>query len=216
MTTTLDMTTTQTRPVDALHVAAEELRALGSRLDEERRIDRIAVPLHGFVSRTLPSGPGKDALQGRWLGHPLHPALSDLPIGFWTSAFVVDLVGGRRAQPAADLMVGLGVLTAIPTMAAGVADWSDMDPSRQRSGVVHAAMNLVATALYTKSFIHRRRGRRLMGIAWALAGAAAATMGGYLGGHLAFAAEASVKTDPGDHRRAARDGGASSPPTGQL
>ena len=87
-------------------------------------------------------------LRGEWLGHPLHPALTDLPIGFWTSAWALDIVGGRRCATAATALVGLGVLSALPTAAAGVADLVDMPRDKQRVGVVHAACNLAATAAY--------------------------------------------------------------------
>jgi nitrite reductase/ring-hydroxylating ferredoxin subunit len=118
--------------------------------------------------------------------------LTDLPIGFWTSAFVLDLVGGRRAQPAADALVGVGVAAALPTAAAGVADWSDLNEPERRSGLVHAAANMVATALYGLSFLARRRGQRLGGVMLGLAGATAATAGGFLGGHLAYRRGAGV------------------------
>jgi uncharacterized membrane protein len=127
----------------------------------------------------------RDALSGDWLGHPLHPALTDLPIGFWTSASLLDLAG-RRARRAATVMVGLGVATAAPTAAAGLVDWGSLDPKKQRVAVVHAGANLVATGLYAASFMKRLGGRRGAGVALALAGMAVATAGGYLGGHLAF------------------------------
>ena len=128
----------------------------------------------------------RGALRGAWLGHPLHPALTDLPIGFWTSAWALDLVGGRRCAPAATALVGLGVVSAVPTMAAGVADWAEMPREKQRVGVVHAVCNLAATAAYTASFVARCRGRRGRGILWGFVGAGVATAGGYLGGHLVF------------------------------
>lgn len=167
-------------------------RNLGERIEATEAIDRIAVPAHRVVSTALPSGPLKDALHGVWLGHPLHPPLTDLPIGFWTSAFVLDLIGGSRAHAAADALVGAGVAAALPTAAAGVADWSELDPPERRAGVVHAAANLTATALYGLSFLARRRGRRTGGVMLGLAGATAATVGGFLGGHLAFRRGAGV------------------------
>ncbi len=145
-------------------------------------VDAVAVA----VDRNLPPGPARDALQGTWLGHPLHPLLTDLAIGFWTSGFVLDFVPGRRFRPAADLMYALGVASAIPTVAAGVADWIELDRPRQRTGVVHATANTVATGLYVWSLGARARGRRGRGVVLALAGATAATVGGYLGGHLTF------------------------------
>jgi nitrite reductase/ring-hydroxylating ferredoxin subunit len=167
-------------------------RNLGDRLDATDAIDRVAGPVHQRVTAVLPSGPVKDVLHGVWLGHPLHPVLTDLPIGFWTSAVVLDLVGGRGARPAADALVGIGVAAALPTAATGLADWSDMDKSGRRSGIVHATANVAATALYGLSFLARRRGHRAGGVALGLAGAAAASAGGFLGGHLAYHRAAGV------------------------
>jgi len=167
-------------------------RNLGERLEATDAIDRVAGPVHQRVTAVLPSGPAKDALHGVWLGHPLHPVLTDLPIGFWTSAVVLDLVGGRDARPAADALVGIGVAAALPTAATGLADWSDLDKAGRRSGIVHAAANVAATALYGLSFLARRRGHRAGGVALGLAGAAAASAGGFLGGHLAYHRAAGV------------------------
>ena len=167
-------------------------RNLGERLEAASGLDRLADPAHRAVTAALPRGPAKDALHGVWLGHPLHPLLTDLPIGFWTSAFVLDLVGGRRSRPAADAMVGLGVASAIPTALAGLADWSELDEPERRTGIVHAAANATATALYAWSFVARRRGRRGRGVLLGVAGATAATFGGFLGGHLTFRRGAGV------------------------
>lgn len=167
-------------------------RDIGDRLEATEGLDRLADPVHDLASRLVPRGPAKDALHGVWLGHPLHPLLTDLPIGFWTSAFVLDLIGGRRAQPAADALVGLGVATALPTAAAGLADWSELNQPERRSGLVHAAANVAATALYGLSYLARRRGYRARGVALGMAGATAATVGGFLGGHLTFRRAAGV------------------------
>jgi nitrite reductase/ring-hydroxylating ferredoxin subunit/uncharacterized membrane protein len=127
-----------------------------------------------------------------WLGHPMHPLLTDLPIGFWTSAFVLDLLGGTEAQRAADALVGIGVVSAVPTALAGLADWSELNRPERRTGLVHAVANLAATTLYGLSFVARRQGRRPRGVALGTAGALAATVGGFLGGHLTFRRAAAV------------------------
>ena len=167
-------------------------RNLGERLEATGAVDRVAGPARRAVTAVLPSGPVKDALHGVWLGHPLHPVLTDLPIGFWTGAFVLDLVGGRRARPGADALVGVGVAAALPTAAAGLADWSDLNEPERRAGIVHAAANAAATALYGLSFLARRRGRRSGGVMLGLAGATAATAGAFLGGHLVYRRGAGV------------------------
>jgi uncharacterized membrane protein len=164
-------------------------RHLGERLDATEALDHLVGPAHSVVDRLLPGGPLKDLLRGAWLGHPLHPLLTDLPIGFWTSGLVLDIVGGRRARPAADVLVGLGVASAVPTVAAGIADWVDLAAPKRRSGTVHAGFNLAATGLYAWSLAARRRDRRPLGVALGLAGATAATVGGFLGGHLVFGSD---------------------------
>lgn len=167
-------------------------RNFGERLEATDALDRVARPAHRAASAVLPRGQVKDSLHGVWLGHPLHPALTDLPIGFWTSAFVLDLVGGRSARPAADALIGIGVAAAVPTAAAGLADWSELNEPERRAGIVHAIANVAATALYGLSFLARRNGHRSRGVMLAMAGATAATAGGFLGGHLTFRRGAGV------------------------
>ncbi len=145
-------------------------------------------PCHHGIS----AGPPKDALSGSWLGHPLHPLLTDLPIGAWTGAVFLDLAGGRRSRPAADALVAAGIAAALPTAVSGLSDWSDLGRREQRVGVVHAAANHVALGLWTASLAARRRGNRTGGVALGLLGAAAVAVGGYLGGHLSYGRAAGV------------------------
>ncbi|MEY2467556.1 MAG: hypothetical protein QOF21_254 [Actinomycetota bacterium] len=125
-------------------------------------------------------------LEGKWLGHPLHPLLTDLPIGFWTTSWVLDLLGRKRSARTAAAMVGLGVATAVPTIAAGAVDWTTLPDEKKETGLLHMLCNIAATALYFLSFAARVRGRRGKGVALGMLGASAATVGGYLGGHLVF------------------------------
>ncbi len=147
-------------------------------------LDSPSDAVSKVVGRAVPAGPFKDALSGTWLGHALHPLLTDLPIGFWTSAWMLDIVGGKRSAPAAQKLVALGIVTAIPTAASGASDWADTAGGEKRVGLVHGAANSVALAAFVASYLHRRRGNRAKGIAWGWLGAAAATAGGHLGGHL--------------------------------
>lgn len=172
-------------------------RNLGDRLDAADALDRVAhpVPPRRPQSDTERTDQGRTAR--RLAGPPLHPLLTDPPIGFWTSAVVLDIGGGWRAERAADALVGLGVAAAFPTAAAGLADSSEFNEPEQRSGVVHAAANLAATGLYALSFVARRRGARSTGVALGFAGAAAATLGGFLGRHLTFRRGADVNQTAG-------------------
>jgi nitrite reductase/ring-hydroxylating ferredoxin subunit/uncharacterized membrane protein len=162
------------------------VQAVVRRIEGLERLDSFAAPLADAVRKLIPRGPLKDALSGTWLGHQLHPLLTDIPIGSFTSATILDLVGGRRAQPAAALLSAVGVVSVVPTAAAGFADWSDIDGPDRRVGVVHAAANIVGVGFYTASIAARLRGRRWSAASLGLMGMGAMSIGGYLGGHLTF------------------------------
>lgn len=137
-----------------------------------------------------------EALSGKWLGHPLHPVLTDLPIGFWTSSMLLDFFGKRVARTST-AMAALGVATAVPTIASGLAEWKQLPDDKKRVGVVHVAANATATVLYGVSVVARARGMRGRGVVFGMLGGAVATLGGLLGGHLAFGSsdkEAEVPT----------------------
>lgn len=156
------------------------------RLGAAQGLDRVANPLREAVQRVLPPGRARDALRGRWLGHTLHPMLTDVPIGLWTSAVVLDHVGGRRGQRSADTLIALGAAAALPTAAAGLADWSEASATARRQGVVHATANSIALTLFSASLLARRNDRAT-GRWLARLGAVALAVGGYVGGHLAYA-----------------------------
>jgi nitrite reductase/ring-hydroxylating ferredoxin subunit/uncharacterized membrane protein len=156
-------------------------------IERVRSLDAVGKVLSQAVSKVVRPGRTKDLLAGTWLGHPVHPMLTDVPIGAWTSAFVLDLFGGRQARRAADALVGVGVLAAVPTAATGLSDLADVEPSQQRIlGTAHALGNVTAVALYGGSFLARRRGRRDLGVRLATLGAAVVSGSGFIGGHLAY------------------------------
>jgi nitrite reductase/ring-hydroxylating ferredoxin subunit/uncharacterized membrane protein len=153
-------------------------------------LDGAADAISGFVRKTIPGGPVKYALSGSWFGHALHPLLTDVPIGLWTSALTLDWVGGRSGQAAADRLIALGVGAAVPTAVSGFTDWADSTVGSEavkRVGIVHAASNVAAATLFAGSWIARKRGARGMGKLLALAGGSALGAGGFLGGHLSYA-----------------------------
>ena len=127
----------------------------------------------------------KDALVGTWLGHPLHPAVVALPIGAWTTALVLDVAGEERA---ADLTIGLGLGGALVSAVTGAAQWQDAayDEKPKRLGALHALTNVAATACYGTSLVLRKSGARSAGVAFSLAGFGLITVGGQLGGDLAY------------------------------
>jgi nitrite reductase/ring-hydroxylating ferredoxin subunit/uncharacterized membrane protein len=153
-------------------------------IESDARLDGLGDRLTGAIGQAIPAGAVKDGLSGVWLGHALHPMLTDLPIGFWTSAMALDVFGGRTGRDDARRLVALGLLSAIPAAAAGASDWSDTTDAPRRVGLVHAGANSAALALYFGSWRARCRGRHGWGIFLSFAGATAATLAGYLGGHL--------------------------------
>ncbi len=165
-------------------------RASGG-IERSAWLDATAARVHDLVAATIPDG-ARSALSGTWLGHPAHPFLVATPIGLWTGASLLD---GLGQEDAARTLVGAGVLAVLPTAATGLSDWIDTDGAERRVGLVHLAANTVATSLYSMSWLARRRGRRSAGIGWALAGAGVASVGGWLGGHLAYALGVGVDTN---------------------
>jgi nitrite reductase/ring-hydroxylating ferredoxin subunit/uncharacterized membrane protein len=170
------------------------------RLEDASWLDKLAAPLTALVGRAVRSQPINNLLSGTYLGHPLHPMLTDLPIGAWSMSVLLDTAGGADARKAADLLVGAGILTALPTAASGLNDWSHTYGPATRVGLVHAAANTVALGLYTASLIARLSGHRRRGKTLGLAGFAALMAGGYLGGHLSYAKAVNVNHTAFEHR----------------
>jgi hypothetical protein len=157
------------------------------RLEEARALDRAVRALEPSVRELFGTGARGSVLRGEWLGHALHPVLTDVVLGTWTSASVLDLVGGPGSSASAQRLVGTGLLAFGPTAWAGWAEWSVAGSRDKRVGLVHAVTNGVAVGVYTASWLARRRGRHGTGAGLALAGAAVSGVGAYLGGHLAGA-----------------------------
>jgi uncharacterized membrane protein len=150
---------------------------------------RIAVQLVPFYDRLaglVEAWPPSEALRGQWLGHAVHPVLSDLPLGCWTSATVLDLIGFKRSRPAATTLVAVGLLTAGPTDVSGLAEFGGTHGQDRRIAAVHGAGNAVGVVLYAASLRARLRGRHLHGVLAALAGSAVTAGAGHLGGELAL------------------------------
>jgi nitrite reductase/ring-hydroxylating ferredoxin subunit/uncharacterized membrane protein len=156
-------------------------------LERSRALDRLGKTLTNLFARFVHAGHLKNFLSGTWLGHPLHPVLTDVPIGAWTGAMAFDVVGGKRSQGSADSLIGLGVLSALPTAVTGLSELADTVDRKERSiAAAHAVGNIAAVVLYGASFLARKRGNRRAGVTLSTAGWAAVLGSGFLGGHLAF------------------------------
>jgi nitrite reductase/ring-hydroxylating ferredoxin subunit len=150
-----------------------------SYLERMKELDRLVEPAQR-VARRLRPGPVRDALYGVWLGHPLHPALAQVPLGTWLSASVLDAWPGN--ETASRRLVLTGLAASVPAAVAGTADWSEQHEQQMRVGVVHALANTTAALLYAASAV--ARGRAARGLR--LAGLSVAGTSALLGGHMAY------------------------------
>lgn len=176
-------TTHETAPGAARPPLVEVARAL----EEDTRLDGAVDALRPLAAALVQDEGRRDLLLGRQMGHAVHPLMTDAPIGAWMSAVVLDLVGGPGSRAAAQRLVGIGVLSAVPTAVTGLAEWSHTDRRTARVGVAHAAGNSVALGLFSASWLARRKGHHAKGVTLGLVGAAAVTVSGFLGAHLAIA-----------------------------
>ena len=158
-------------------------------------LDAVGKPLsEGVRSVFSNAGEGgqraKNALHGVWLGHPLHPVLTDVPIGAWTTALALDarevMTGDRAYGRAADFAVCLGLVAAAGAAITGLTDWSETEGRSRRLGLIHGMLNLTATAFVATSYALRRKGSRAAGRASAVAGYGIAVASAYLGGSLVY------------------------------
>ncbi|WP_225437356.1 DUF2231 domain-containing protein [Arthrobacter sedimenti] len=120
------------------------------------------------------------------LGHSVHPLLTDLTLGCWLSASILDVAGEVQGRSSATLLVGAGLAASVPTALSGAGDWAGMTGVERRIGAVHALGTDIAIFLLLGSLIARIRHRHSLGIGLGLAGNAVVAGAGFLGGHLAL------------------------------
>lgn len=147
--------------------------------------DRVAAAQE-LVYGPILGWAGRSPFHTAVLGHSVHPLLTDLTLGCWISATILDVAGGSQARRSATLLVGAGLAAAVPTAVAGASDWAGMTGAERRIGAVHALGTDAAVFLFLGSLIARKRGRHALGTGLGLAGNAVAAGAGFLGGHLAL------------------------------
>jgi len=164
-----------------------------ARLTDQPALDKIAQPLSTAIHKTYEAaGPvgqrTKDALHGVWLGHPLHPVFTDVPIGAWTTALALDASanGDPGMKRAATFAMGVGLLGAVGAAVTGLTDWSETDGESRRTGLIHGLLNLAATSLMATAFVRRGRDSHENGRACAWAGFSIAVASAYLGGERVY------------------------------
>jgi len=156
------------------------LRLTKQLADLAEPLDPVSEPVQEAV-QAVPK-PIRDLLDGVWFGNPLHPALTDVPIGAWTAAFALDLVGSE----AADGALSVGILGALPAALTGLNDWSHLKDDARRIGTVHALLNTAGLSLNVLSLAARRGGHRGLGRMLSGVAYAGTLVSAHLGGHLSF------------------------------
>jgi len=175
--------------------------ALIKAVDQQQALDRLSDQIQPLIREAFESaGPAgrelKNVLHGTWLGHPLHPALTDVPLGAWTAALALDAMesisGRRELGVGADAAIAVGLVGAAGAAVTGLTDWSETDGRGRKVGLLHGLLNVGATALYTTSLVLRRRNKRAAGVGLAMLGYAVSNASAYLGGHLVFGEQIGV------------------------
>lgn len=151
--------------------------------------DALQQAIGKVAKREGPSRTIKDALHGVWFGHPLHPALTDVPVGAWSISFMLDLFslgGSKAARQGADITLGIGVFGAVAAALTGLADWQETYGRERRVGLLHGLLNSTALTFYLGSWMLRRNKRRSSALFLSTLGYGTAVLSAYLGGELVF------------------------------
>jgi nitrite reductase/ring-hydroxylating ferredoxin subunit/uncharacterized membrane protein len=132
-----------------------------------------------------PIHPIRDLLNGRWLGHPLHSAATDIPIGMLLGVVVLDLLG----QPtAADVLLVGTIVFMLAAAVTGLADYSETDGAALARATLHATLMVIALVLLIVSAVLRSGAPadRTVPIALSIIGFLIVTASAYVGGDVAY------------------------------
>ena len=151
---------------------------------------RWSKPFGDFNHRWLsalfrPIRPIKDFLDGTWLGHPVHAAVTDVPIGAMTISLIADLIG----QPlVADVSMLIGVLAMVASAATGLADYTAVDGTARNRATVHGTLMTITIVIYALSLVIRagHPADRLVPIVLAIVGYLILTLAAEIGGDLVY------------------------------
>lgn len=152
--------------------------------------DGWAKPFGDFNHRWLsalfrPIRPIKDLLNGTWLGHPLHAASTDIPIGLLLAVVILDLVGQPRS---ADIALLATIVFMILSAVSGLADYSDTDGTARARATLHASLMVVALVMLIISAIVRSGApaERTLPIALSIVAFLVVTAGAFVGGDVVY------------------------------
>lgn len=150
----------------------------------------LARRLQPLIKRAEAAPQVHNALDGVWLGAPLHPALTDIPVGSWTAALALDtaslLTGDEALADAADRVLTVGTIAALPAAATGLNDLRDLMGQSRQVAMVHALLNVLGLSLTSVSLAMRHAGRRRLARGLSATGYLISASAAHLGGKLSF------------------------------
>jgi len=155
-------------------------------------LDEVSDAVQPEVQKAVDAGgtTARNLLDGVWLEAPLHPALTDVPIGCWTAALVfdgLDLATGKRpVRHAADASLVFGTLGALGAAVTGLSDWRYLSGGSRKMGATHGLLNTIGLVLSIVSLFQRATGRRNAGRLVFLTGYSISGMAAHLGGELSY------------------------------
>lgn len=169
------------------------VRTLSQRIVEAMpALDKIADAVQPKVRSAVEASgtTARNVLDGTPMELPLHPALTDVPIGAWTAAVTFDaldiVTGSRAMRTAADASLALGVAGGFAAAATGLSDWRHLSSEARRMGVAHGLLNATGLLLSIASLLLRAAGRRNAGRLAFLAGFSISGAAAHLGGELSY------------------------------
>ncbi len=159
---------------------------LAERIESVTALDGLADGISSVAQHLVADRRRAAVLRSGPLGHALHPVLTDVPLGAWISAAVLDWTGGPQMRPASQRLIGLGNAAYLPTAVTGLAEYATLDLKTRRVASVHAVANNIALGLNLGSWFARRSGNHALGRGLTLGALTVGGFGAFLGGHLAI------------------------------
>ncbi len=176
-------------------------------IDRQEWLEPVGEEIQKAVSAAFESTgePGqkvKNFLHGTWLGHPLHPVLTDIPLGAWTTALASDamaeITGRDEFEKCADTAIGVGLVGSVAAAVTGLTDWKETDGRARNVGLAHGLLNSAGALLYLTSFVLRKRRQRSIARGFSTLGFAVAATAAYLGGKLVYSERIGVNHATGE------------------
>ena len=137
--------------------------------------------------------PGKllqDFLNGSWLGHSLHPVLTDVVVGGFTMLIVLDLVSlvfGANFRDPSLIILGISILAGLGAVLSGLTDYKDTATGDERNlATLHGWTNIIALLFYGVAFFVRLGDGLVLGQVLGIIGYLIISVGAYIGGHVVF------------------------------